>query len=115
MVAHFGLEVVNAYMGHVQDNAAEQVRRSLDGLRDDAFAYEILAAHRQPETLAALAQDRAIDDDSLQNRTFLQRIALPIASAVDDHEPPPGVGAVDVDIEMQRRKAAAGARGERIQ
>ncbi|MFO7640293.1 MAG: hydantoinase B/oxoprolinase family protein, partial [Candidatus Competibacteraceae bacterium] len=39
MVAHFGLEVVNAYMGHVQDNAAEQVRRALDGLRDGAFAY----------------------------------------------------------------------------
>ena len=34
MVAHFGLEVVRAYMGHVQDNAAEQVRRVIDSLRD---------------------------------------------------------------------------------
>ncbi|TVR58258.1 MAG: 5-oxoprolinase, partial [Candidatus Competibacteraceae bacterium] len=41
MVAHFGPEVVNAYMGHVQDNAAEQVRRALAGLRDGAFAYEM--------------------------------------------------------------------------
>jgi len=41
MVAHFGLAVVNAYMGHVQDNAAEQVRRALDRLRDGAFAYEM--------------------------------------------------------------------------
>jgi 5-oxoprolinase (ATP-hydrolysing) len=41
MVAHFGLEVVHAYMGHVQDNAAEQVRRALDRLRDGAFAYEM--------------------------------------------------------------------------
>jgi len=29
MVAHFGLEMVRAYMGHVQDNAAESVRRVL--------------------------------------------------------------------------------------
>ena len=41
MVAHFGLEAVSAYMGHVQDNAAEQVRRALDRLRDGAFACEM--------------------------------------------------------------------------
>jgi len=41
MVAHFGLETVDAYMGHVQDNAAEQVRRALDRLQDSAFAYEM--------------------------------------------------------------------------
>jgi 5-oxoprolinase (ATP-hydrolysing) len=34
MVAHFGLDVVEAYMGHVQDNAAESVRRVLDRLPD---------------------------------------------------------------------------------
>jgi 5-oxoprolinase (ATP-hydrolysing) len=39
MVAHFGLDVVEAYMGHVQDNAAESVRRVLDRL-PDASAYE---------------------------------------------------------------------------
>ena len=27
MIAHYGLDVVNAYMGHVQDNAAERVRQ----------------------------------------------------------------------------------------
>ncbi|MEO0363602.1 MAG: hydantoinase B/oxoprolinase family protein, partial [Pseudomonadota bacterium] len=32
MVGHFGLDVVRAYMGHVQDNAAESVRRVLDAL-----------------------------------------------------------------------------------
>ena len=31
MIAHFGLDVVQAYMGHVQDNAAESVRRVIDG------------------------------------------------------------------------------------
>jgi 5-oxoprolinase (ATP-hydrolysing) len=30
MVEHFGLEVVRAYMGHVQDNAEESVRRVLE-------------------------------------------------------------------------------------
>jgi 5-oxoprolinase (ATP-hydrolysing) len=39
MVAQFGLDVVEAYMGHVQDNAAESVRRVLDRLPDTA-AYE---------------------------------------------------------------------------
>lgn len=39
MVAHFGLDVVEAYMGHVQDNAAESVRRVLERLPDEAH-YE---------------------------------------------------------------------------
>ena len=41
MVEHYGLATVHAYMGHVQDNAAEQVRRTLDRLRDGSFAYEM--------------------------------------------------------------------------
>ncbi|GGK27392.1 hydantoinase B/oxoprolinase family protein [Salinarimonas ramus] len=39
MVASFGLDVVEAYMGHVQDNAAESVRRLLDRLKDCSFDY----------------------------------------------------------------------------
>lgn len=39
MVAHFGLDVVEAYMGHVQDNAAESVRRVLERLPDESV-YE---------------------------------------------------------------------------
>ena len=39
MVREFGLDVVRAYMGHVQDNAEEQVRRVLDVLKDGEFAY----------------------------------------------------------------------------
>src|SRR5690606_23656873 len=39
MVDHFGLEVVEAYMGHVQDNAAESVRRVLERLPDNSY-YE---------------------------------------------------------------------------
>ncbi len=41
MIEHFGLDVVLAYMGHVQDNAEESVRRVLDVLSDGAFAYEM--------------------------------------------------------------------------
>ncbi|HXQ52285.1 MAG TPA: hydantoinase B/oxoprolinase family protein [Stellaceae bacterium] len=41
MVRHFGRAVVEAYMRHVQDNAAEQVRRAIDRLSDGAFAYEM--------------------------------------------------------------------------
>ncbi|MFW5680307.1 MAG: hydantoinase B/oxoprolinase family protein, partial [Pseudomonadota bacterium] len=39
MVEQFGLEVVQAYMHHVQANAAEQVRRVLDRLHDGRFVY----------------------------------------------------------------------------
>ncbi|MER8440573.1 hydantoinase B/oxoprolinase family protein, partial [Mesorhizobium sp. M1393] len=39
MVTHFGLDVVEAYMGHVQDNAAESVRRVLERLPDSSV-YE---------------------------------------------------------------------------
>jgi 5-oxoprolinase (ATP-hydrolysing) len=39
MVADFGLDVVEAYMGHVQDNAAEAVRRVLERLPDES-SYE---------------------------------------------------------------------------
>jgi 5-oxoprolinase (ATP-hydrolysing) len=41
MVGHFGLDVVRAYMGHVQDNAEESVRRVIDVLRDGAFTYPL--------------------------------------------------------------------------
>ena len=40
-IAHFGLDVVNAYMGHVQDNAAESVARAIVGLADGEFSYEL--------------------------------------------------------------------------
>ncbi len=41
MVAHFGLDVVRAYMGHVQDNAEESVRRVIDVLKDGEFTYPL--------------------------------------------------------------------------
>jgi 5-oxoprolinase (ATP-hydrolysing) len=41
MVAHFGLDVVRAYMKHVQDNAEEAVRRVITALKDGAFTVEL--------------------------------------------------------------------------
>ena len=41
MVAHFGLDVVQAYMGHVQDNAEEAVRRVITALKDGDYTYEL--------------------------------------------------------------------------
>jgi 5-oxoprolinase (ATP-hydrolysing) len=41
MVGHFGLDVVQAYMGHVQDNAEELVRRRILALRDSEYTYEM--------------------------------------------------------------------------
>ncbi|MBC9718546.1 hydantoinase B/oxoprolinase family protein [Streptomyces sp. TRM66268-LWL] len=40
MIEDFGLDVVQAYMRHVQDNAEEAVRRVVDALDDGAYAYE---------------------------------------------------------------------------
>ena len=39
MIEHYGLDVVHAYMKHVQDNAEEHVRRVLDVLKDGRFRY----------------------------------------------------------------------------
>ncbi|MXX90403.1 MAG: 5-oxoprolinase [Boseongicola sp. SB0677_bin_26] len=41
IVDQFGLDVVQAYMGHVQDNAEESVRRVLDVLKDCRFTYPL--------------------------------------------------------------------------
>ncbi|MBF6296062.1 hydantoinase B/oxoprolinase family protein [Nocardia amamiensis] len=39
MIEHFGLDVVEAYMRHVQDNAEESVRRVVDALDDGEYTY----------------------------------------------------------------------------
>ena len=41
MVEHFGLDVVHAYMRHVQDNAEEAVRQVIRVLRDGSYNYEL--------------------------------------------------------------------------
>ncbi|MBU4609826.1 hydantoinase B/oxoprolinase family protein [Achromobacter sp. GG226] len=41
MCDHFGLDVVKAYMGHVQDNAEEAVRRVILALQDGKFSLPL--------------------------------------------------------------------------
>ncbi len=41
MVAHYGLDVVQGYMQHVQDNAEESVRRVVTRLKDGAFTLPL--------------------------------------------------------------------------
>ena len=48
MVEHFGLDVVTAYMGHVQDNAAESVRRVIEALHDSEFAVDDRPGRHDP-------------------------------------------------------------------
>ncbi|MFB6436474.1 hydantoinase B/oxoprolinase family protein [Streptomyces sp. NPDC056411] len=56
MTDQFGLDVVRAYMGHVQDNAEESVRRIIAGLSDGSCRYETDAGAR---IQVALTVDRA--------------------------------------------------------
>jgi len=56
MVAHFSIETVRAYMGHVQDNAEESVRRVLDVLHDGDFVYPL---DDGSEIRVAISIDRA--------------------------------------------------------
>ncbi|MFF8791152.1 hydantoinase B/oxoprolinase family protein [Streptomyces sp. NPDC015125] len=56
MTEQFGLEVVQAYMGHVQDNAEESVRRIIARLSDGSCRYETDSG---AEIHVALTVDRA--------------------------------------------------------
>jgi 5-oxoprolinase (ATP-hydrolysing) len=63
MVAHFGLDLVRAYMQHVQDNAEEAVRRVLDVLKDGHFEYEMDSGARIVVTICIdkAAREASID------------------------------------------------------
>ncbi|MFE1176490.1 hydantoinase B/oxoprolinase family protein [Streptomyces sp. NPDC058773] len=56
MTEQFGLDVVQAYMGHVQDNAEESVRRIIAHLSDGSYRYETDSG---AEIHVALTVDRA--------------------------------------------------------
>lgn len=59
MVAQFGLEVVQAYMRHVQDNAEESVRRVITRLKDGAFTLPLDNGARIQVTIQVDAKDRS--------------------------------------------------------
>jgi 5-oxoprolinase (ATP-hydrolysing) len=56
MVDEFGLDVVRAYMGHVQDNAATAVESVIEALSDGSFDYEMDNGAR---IVVAIRVDRA--------------------------------------------------------
>ncbi len=63
MVAHFGLDVVQAYMGHVQDNAEEAVRRVISALKDGHYLYELDNGARIEVAIRVDQQDRSATID----------------------------------------------------
>ena len=56
VIRSFGIEVVQAYMGHVQDNAEESVRRVLDRLKDSTYTF---AMDNGRQITVAITVDRA--------------------------------------------------------
>jgi 5-oxoprolinase (ATP-hydrolysing) len=63
MVEHFGLDVVQAYMGHVQENAAESVRRVITALHDGEFSYELDNGARVMVAVRVNRDDRTAEID----------------------------------------------------
>jgi 5-oxoprolinase (ATP-hydrolysing) len=63
MVEHFGLDVVRAYMGHVQENAAESVRRVITALHDGEYAYELDNKARIKVAVRVSQSDRTAEID----------------------------------------------------
>lgn len=59
MVRYYGLEVVKAYMKHVQDNAEECVRRVIDALHDASFELEMDQGIRIRVTIRVDHTDRS--------------------------------------------------------
>jgi 5-oxoprolinase (ATP-hydrolysing) len=63
MVAYYGLDVVRAYMGHVQDNAEEAVRRVIAVLKDGAYSYELDNGARIEVAIRVNAENRSAEID----------------------------------------------------
>jgi 5-oxoprolinase (ATP-hydrolysing) len=63
MVEQFGLDVVQAYMGHVQDNAEESVRRVITRLKDGAFTLPLDNGAQIRVAVRVNAADRSAEID----------------------------------------------------
>ena len=63
MVAQFGLAVVQAYMGHVQDNAEESVRRVITRLKDGNFTLPLDNGAQIKVAIRVDAKDRTAEID----------------------------------------------------
>lgn len=63
MAAEFGLDVVQAYMGHVQDNAEESVRRVITRLKNGAFTLPLDNGAQISVAIRVNAKNRAAEID----------------------------------------------------
>ena len=63
MVEQFGLPVVQAYMGHVQDNAEESVRRVITQLKDGAFSLPLDNGAHIDVAIRVNAKERSAEID----------------------------------------------------
>lgn len=63
MVAQFGLDVVQAYMRHVQDNAEESVRRVITKLQDGSFTLPLDNGARISVAIRVNAAERRAEID----------------------------------------------------
>ena len=63
MIGHFGLEVVHAYMKHVQDNAEESVRRVIDRLSSGSFTYVMDQGHQIAVSIDIEGENRSATVD----------------------------------------------------
>ena len=63
MVAQFGLDVVQAYMRHVQDNAEESVRRAITRLQDGSFTLPLDNGARVQVAIRVNSQARSAEID----------------------------------------------------
>jgi 5-oxoprolinase (ATP-hydrolysing) len=63
MVDQFGLDVVQAYMGHVQDNAEESVRRVITRLKDGQFTLPLDNGARIQVAIRVDGENRSAEID----------------------------------------------------
>jgi 5-oxoprolinase (ATP-hydrolysing) len=63
MVTQFGLPVVKAYMGHVQDNAEESVRRVITHLKDGSFTLSLDNGAQIQVAISVNAKERTAEID----------------------------------------------------
>jgi len=63
MVEQFGLDVVQAYMGHVQGNAEESVRRVITRLKDGSFTLPLDNGAQIKVTIRVDAKNRSAEVD----------------------------------------------------
>jgi len=71
MVAQFGLDVVQAYMRHVQDNAEESVRRVITKLKDGSFTLPLDNGAKIHVDIQVDAKDRSAIIDFSQTSSQL--------------------------------------------